>query len=458
MPELVLKLGDNEIGRFVFEKDIMSIGRAKDNDVVIENLSVSRNHARIRFHNGKYVLTDLNSANGTFVNGERHTKIELGDGDKIQVGKHLLLFINKQLSEEQLLAEQLGGDRTIVVNTSSKPLLVVDSGKSKGKDLLITKFETRIGKAADCDLVLTDDWLMPAILALILRRGDDVYEIHNRGKMVSTKVNGENVDAPRILKYGDQLEFGSVICRFERAPESRLGSGVRPKVDLAKYDSVFGKSEDSAAAIPPSSSADSPIQPVVDKSSVNKVSTELPEEEPIPGLRERTPLPAPGMETASFGDSGGQGYGEEDPKTGFESDHQALMEAREESLDLADIVAVGEHGGDEPKVVPQSEPRDPAGTGVSPMQAAMMAASGGNQASSFGDIPAVPTPGPAPSPSSQNLVAPAPWRLQEFPPLPEGVDPKEVAMWEAMLDNKSAVVRKQAARQLKKLTDRDYDI
>ena len=43
MPELIVKLGDSVVHKYFFDKDILSIGRARDNDVVIENLSVSRN-------------------------------------------------------------------------------------------------------------------------------------------------------------------------------------------------------------------------------------------------------------------------------------------------------------------------------------------------------------------------------------------------------------------------------
>src|SRR5688572_16953798 len=112
MPELVLKLGDNVIQTYVFDKDVMSIGRSRDNDVVVENLSVSRNHARIRRQTGKYVLTDLNSANGTYVNGVRVSKTEIVDNDVISIGKHKLQFANMVVAEEQLIADNFGADRT----------------------------------------------------------------------------------------------------------------------------------------------------------------------------------------------------------------------------------------------------------------------------------------------------------------------------------------------------------
>lgn len=76
MPEIVVSLGDNVVHKYFFEKDVLSIGRGRDNDIVIENLAVSRNHSRIKRQNGKYVLIDLNSANGTYVNGVKITKTE----------------------------------------------------------------------------------------------------------------------------------------------------------------------------------------------------------------------------------------------------------------------------------------------------------------------------------------------------------------------------------------------
>jgi hypothetical protein len=92
---------------------------------------------------------------------------------------------------------------------------------------------------------------------------------------------------------------------------------------------------------------------------------------------------------------------------------------------------------------------------------AALAASGDNQRTPIPDSSSGLGSGiriPATESSSIQLGAASAWRSKEFPDLPEGVDPKDVAMWEAMLDNKSAVVRKQAVRQLKKLTDRDYDL
>ena len=69
------------------------IGRAIDADVRLEDEGVSRNHARILYPNetGSPVVEDLNSTNGTFVNGEQIRRYELQDGDKVQIGSTSIL-------------------------------------------------------------------------------------------------------------------------------------------------------------------------------------------------------------------------------------------------------------------------------------------------------------------------------------------------------------------------------
>jgi pSer/pThr/pTyr-binding forkhead associated (FHA) protein len=70
---------------------IVGIGRETDNDVVLDDMATSRHHAQIQFHDGAYVLTDLGSANGTLVNGQRIDERVLSDGDSVMVGQNVIL-------------------------------------------------------------------------------------------------------------------------------------------------------------------------------------------------------------------------------------------------------------------------------------------------------------------------------------------------------------------------------
>ena len=70
----------------------MSIGRAKANEVVINDVSVSSEHCRIRPEDGHFVLHDLKSTNGTFVNERRVTRHVLAEGDVLKIGETSLLY------------------------------------------------------------------------------------------------------------------------------------------------------------------------------------------------------------------------------------------------------------------------------------------------------------------------------------------------------------------------------
>jgi pSer/pThr/pTyr-binding forkhead associated (FHA) protein len=214
MPELVLKLGDQVVQRFVVDKDIISIGRSRDNDVMVENLSVSRNHGRIRRQGGKFVLTDLNSANGTFVNGVRVSKTEIVDGDVVSIGKHKIEFVNKPLSDSDVIVEAFGADRTMVIDKAPVGMLCVTEGKLRGKEFSLTKFETTIGKASANDIVIADDWFLSRKQAVISRRGNE-FEIKDLGGFRKTRVNGTPLSEPLPLKPGDILEFGNTRCVFQ---------------------------------------------------------------------------------------------------------------------------------------------------------------------------------------------------------------------------------------------------
>lgn len=70
---------------------MLTIGRAGDNDVVIEDSRVSRHHAQLQARRGALILTDLRSTNGSRVNGTRVDEVVLGEGDRIEIGDTVLV-------------------------------------------------------------------------------------------------------------------------------------------------------------------------------------------------------------------------------------------------------------------------------------------------------------------------------------------------------------------------------
>lgn len=93
MAKIIVKFKD-VVRRYVtLQNEVTTIGRTSINDIPIENLVVSRRHADIIQREGGFFLHDLNSSNGTFLNGVRVAEQRLRDGDTILIGKHVLLFV-----------------------------------------------------------------------------------------------------------------------------------------------------------------------------------------------------------------------------------------------------------------------------------------------------------------------------------------------------------------------------
>jgi pSer/pThr/pTyr-binding forkhead associated (FHA) protein len=95
MPQLILwsKEKKKAVGRFTFDKPAVEIGRGPQNDVRIDNLTVSLRHARIEKVGDEYIIEDLGSTNGTYVNGTRISRARLNHMDRIRMGRHVLFFL-----------------------------------------------------------------------------------------------------------------------------------------------------------------------------------------------------------------------------------------------------------------------------------------------------------------------------------------------------------------------------
>jgi len=92
MLKILLTLKGKDLKTLQTDKAEITIGRNENNDIQISNLGASKKHARIVRQNGKYILEDLNSTNGTLLNNENITKVQLKNKDVITIGKHNLLI------------------------------------------------------------------------------------------------------------------------------------------------------------------------------------------------------------------------------------------------------------------------------------------------------------------------------------------------------------------------------
>lgn len=191
-----------------------SIGRLDSNDIVIKEQHVSRQHAVISYRDGLFLISDLGSANGVFVNDERvEEPFPLKADDVIRLHVPLLRFESvfgseTPYSEHSTLI-------TAAINTG-KGKLVVSSGPQEGINLLLLRDRMTIGRAtasSDWEICLQDPSVSRphARLELI----DGVWLIRDLGSANGTLVNNRPVNEKgRALRDGDVITFGQTVTVF----------------------------------------------------------------------------------------------------------------------------------------------------------------------------------------------------------------------------------------------------
>jgi pSer/pThr/pTyr-binding forkhead associated (FHA) protein len=89
---LLVRTDGAALVRFNLGGALISIGRASDNDVIVDDPEVSRHHCQLKLQHGAYSFADLGSRNGSLVNGQAVSEVALGPGDSIQIGSTQIQF------------------------------------------------------------------------------------------------------------------------------------------------------------------------------------------------------------------------------------------------------------------------------------------------------------------------------------------------------------------------------
>lgn len=197
-----------------------TIGRKKNNDLVIEDAAVSSQHARIVKIQSVFFLEDLKSTNGTSVNGQSIDRYQLKDADVIAIGPHRIVFQDNLASTQTAAAPAIDLDQTMVLRGPERrpePLTVtakilVTAGKCDRLEYQLTKQTNPIGSQEDAVVKLTG-WFAPKSAALIARRGQAFFISRSHG-VKTLSVNGKEITGQQELKDGDQIDVAGVTLSF----------------------------------------------------------------------------------------------------------------------------------------------------------------------------------------------------------------------------------------------------
>ncbi len=95
---LVVQKGPGSGSRFLLDDDVINAGRHPESEIFLDDVTVSRRHAVFNRSGDTFTVSDVGSLNGTYVNRDRIEKVQLKDGDEVQIGKYRLVFFSSHES------------------------------------------------------------------------------------------------------------------------------------------------------------------------------------------------------------------------------------------------------------------------------------------------------------------------------------------------------------------------
>ena len=211
MPKMIVSIDGVVIKEVQLTKDRTSLGRRPYNDIVIDNLAVSGEHAVLQMSGNEVFVEDLNSTNGTYLNGKAVKKQQLNNGDTVEIGKYKIKYVNE--------AASAGFEKTMIIKSGSvapavsaappaateggtgNAAIKVMSGAAAGREVPLVKVVTTIGKPG-------------VAVAAITKRPQGFVVAHVEGDS-KPALNGAPIGIePVALKNGDVLELAGTQMQF----------------------------------------------------------------------------------------------------------------------------------------------------------------------------------------------------------------------------------------------------
>jgi pSer/pThr/pTyr-binding forkhead associated (FHA) protein len=202
MPKMIVSIDGVVIKEVQLTKDRTTLGRRPYNDIVIDNLAISGEHAVLEMQGGQVNLEDLDSTNGTYVNGKAARKQLLQHGDIIDVGKYKIKFDDQ--SEAVAARSQAHPSTATVPSVALIASLKVLSGAASGREVPLSKVVTTLGK--------------PGVAVAAITRRHGGFFVHHVEGAGNPTLNGETFGIdPTGLKNGDVIELAGTKMQFIQA-------------------------------------------------------------------------------------------------------------------------------------------------------------------------------------------------------------------------------------------------
>ena len=203
MAKIILTVDDTVLRELLLAKERITIGRRPHNDIVIDDLAVSSEHAAIVTILKDSFLEDLNSTNGTRVNGQPVKEHFLQDNDVVELAQYKLRYVSDAGQAGAESPAPVQGDHRMLKKAASAHVAVIKviNGASAGKEIALTKALTTIGR--------------PGVqVAVVTRRPQGYCITHVEGDAYPL-VNGASVGAgAHTLTDGDLIDLSGTSIQF----------------------------------------------------------------------------------------------------------------------------------------------------------------------------------------------------------------------------------------------------
>ena len=217
MPRMIVSIDSVVIKEVKLTKERTTLGRRPYNDIVIDNLAVSGEHAVIHMTAEGVEIEDVGSTNGTYVNAKAVTRQELRNGDIVEVGKYKIRFLQEAEGENfektmlvkpgmvspSMVAPRAAAAATPQAAVPLSAVIRVMSGAAAGREVALLKVVTTIGKPG-------------VAVASITKRHQGHVLAHVEGPD-RPLLNGTPMgEAPVSLKHGDRITLAGTEMQFEQ--------------------------------------------------------------------------------------------------------------------------------------------------------------------------------------------------------------------------------------------------
>jgi len=211
MPKMIVSIDGVVIKEVQITKERTTLGRRPYNDIVIDNLAVSGEHATVQMTGDEVFLEDLNSTNGTYVNGKAVKRQQLFNGDIIEVGKYKIQFVSEPEGERfdktmvfkpgMMMPAAAAPSVERAVGSELQGCIRVLSGAASGREVPLTKVVTTVGK--------------PGVAVAAITRRQHGFVVARVEGANNPLLNGTPIgNEPLALKSGDLIELAGTQMQF----------------------------------------------------------------------------------------------------------------------------------------------------------------------------------------------------------------------------------------------------